>query len=149
MDLFLKAYSFTYMILFQMSLLNCEARQTMSLGSMKTQNLKSIISAELSQEIVLYYSALSVSPETPPARSKTELPEPLPARQCLPWGRQPCSQPCARRANTSLQIEGNTTGGWKGSVLCLLPQMQRFGSSALLDKTDINLSLSVGCLHQL
>jgi len=92
MDLFLKAYSFTYMILFQMSLLNCEARQTMSLGSMKTQNLKSIMSAELSQEIVLYYSALSVSPETPPARSKTELPEPLPCK-AMPSLGQAAMQP--------------------------------------------------------
>lgn len=103
-----------------MTLQNCEAHQTVSSGSTKTHNLKSIISAELSQEIPLCYSVPSVRPETPPAHSKTELPALLPALlpavQCLPWGRQPHSQPRARTANTSLQTEGNTARA--GKALC-------------------------------
>lgn len=67
------------MILFRMTLQKCEAHQTTSLGSTKIQNLKNIPSAQLSQEIYLYSSAPSTSPQTPPACSQVELPETPPA----------------------------------------------------------------------
>lgn len=80
-----------------MTLQICEAHQSMCLGSMKTQTLKSIISAELSQEIALYYSAPSVSPETPPAYSKMELP-----CTAMPSLGQAAMQPALRKKSQRL-----------------------------------------------
>lgn len=50
--------------------------ENMCLESRKTQNVKSKISVGLSQEVALCYPAPGASPETPPAHSELELPNP-------------------------------------------------------------------------
>lgn len=101
-DLSLKTYSFTYIVLFQITFQNCDAHQTMFLRCMKTQNVKSVISAELSQDTASYCSAPNAIPETPPARSKMDLPEAVPARQCLPRGGSHAASPPPQEEPTPL-----------------------------------------------
>lgn len=148
-DLSLKTYSFTYIVLFQITFQNCDAHQTMFLRCMKTQNVKSVISAELSQDTASYCSAPNAIPETPPARSKMDLPEAVPARQCLPWGGSHAASPPHKKSQHLSENSGKHNRGLKRVCAMRASTIQRFGPLGLLDKMDINFSLSVGSCHRL